>query len=134
MKLRKAKIWKDNHRKHWMFFFIVIPHGCSSLGSWSVYDHMCYTCINHAVSWQDATTSCQQSGASLVTISNSMIQAFLESIVFWNLEMTFILIFHGNERALLHNFKSTDWLVSNSNMKNLKLYSFHLLRSVHWKR
>uniref|UniRef100_A0A8W8K3F6 Fibropellin-1 n=1 Tax=Magallana gigas TaxID=29159 RepID=A0A8W8K3F6_MAGGI len=41
---------------------------------------MCYTCINHKVSWQGATTSCQQSGASLVTVSNSTIQAFLGNL------------------------------------------------------
>lgn len=99
LKLWKAKIWKDNHRKHWVFFFIVFPDGCSNIGSWSVYDHMCYTCINHMVSWRDAATLCQQSGASLVTISNSGIQAILESNVFWNLQMTFILIFHGNDRT-----------------------------------
>lgn len=87
----------------------VFPDGCRSLGSWSVYDHMCYTCIYHAVSWREAAASCQQLGASLVTISNSGIQAFLESAVSWN-------YFHSNiswKRSNWITIFEIDWLFGN---------------------
>lgn len=54
-----------------------------------MYEGQCYSCKFDQVPWHSARSSCSQLGAHLVTISNSGIQTFLQS-------MTFLLLLCSN--------------------------------------
>lgn len=61
-------------------FFLIKKDYCDDKGNWSLYEGQCYSCKSDQVSWHSARSLCLQLGGNLVTISNSGIQTFLQSI------------------------------------------------------